>query len=236
MKKWLLEFIEYVAVCILIGELVYGDCRAGVFFLAGLPVFLKFKKKKRLQEEIFKQSIQFKDALLGLRSALEAGYSLENSVREAYREMISIYGKEQFICSGFEIILREIENGISVEDAFLKFAAKCKLEDARNFAEMIAATKRTGGDLIKVMASCAGVIAAKFETSREIRTVTAQKRLEGKIMVMVPPAMICYFRLFSPGLLTVLYEGTGGRALMTVLLAIYIGMVFLMMHITEIKV
>ena len=49
----------------------------------------------------------------------------------------------------------------------------------------------------------------------------AGKRMEGRIMSIIPLAMILYFWLTSPGFLDCLYQAAG-RGVMTVLLLLYL--------------
>lgn len=237
MKKYRITFLaEYFLICMLIGELVYSSLKAGVWFLPAFPLYVWFRGRKAKEEENYQRNLQLKDALNGLQAALEAGYSLENAFREAKKELEAIYPEGTYICREFDQILRRMANGVAVEEAFAEFAKKSRLEDAENLAETMATTKRMGGDLLQVIRSTVSVIATKLEVKREIRTITAQKRMEGNVMKLVPPGMLIYFRIFSPGFMEPLYQGMGGKLLMSLLLAAYLFMVWLMEYLTSIEI
>ncbi len=74
------------------------------------------------------------------------------------------------------------------------------------------------------------------ELKKEIQTILTAKRMECRIMKLIPPGMILYFRLFSPGYLDILYGGMLGHLLMTALLAAYLFLVWLMGRITGLEI
>ncbi len=232
-QKWKVV-LQYLLLCALAGELLYHEVLAGFLFIPLLPAYVLLRKRKKQEEEVYQKTMQLRDGLNSLQAALEAGYSLENAFREARKELSAIYPEEAYICGAFDQMLRKMGNGIAVEEAFSEIAGTSGLEDAENVAESIVMTKRLGGDLLQVIRATVGVIASKLEVKREIRTITAQKRMEGNIMLLVPPGMLVYFRVFSPDYLRPLYEG-GGRVVMTLLFAGYLVMLGLMEHFTNIE-
>lgn len=181
-------------------------------------------------------AIQFKDALISVKASLEAGYSMENAIVSAREDLACIYPEECFIRVEFERIARSIANAVPVEEAFLNFAKRSGLEDAQSFAEIYRTARKSGGDLLRVLRSAVTVITDKAELKREIQTILTAKKMECRIMKVIPPGMIVYFRLFSPGYLDILYDGAGGHILMTVLLLIYLFLVWLMEHMTGIEI
>ena len=61
------------------------------------------------------------------------------------------------------------------------------------------------------------------KTREEIETVLAGKRLEQRIMLLMPAAILLFVSLSSPDMLAVMYETWPGRGLMTVFLGVYAG-------------
>ncbi len=234
-KKWGV-ILEYLLLCGFIGELVYHEIWSGALLLPFFPLYMRVRRNAAWEEELYQRSLQFRDMLNSLQAALEAGYSLENAFREARKELSAMYSERAYICVSLDQILRRMGNGMVIEEAFREFAVDSGLEDTENVAESIELTKRLGGDLLHVIRTTTEVIAAKLEVKREIRTITAQKRMEGNVMKLMPPGMLLYFRIFSPDYLSPLYEGVEGNVLMTVLFGSYLFMVWLMEHFTNIEV
>ena len=75
--------------------------------------------------------------------------------------------------------------------------------------------------MIAITRMTAEKIGEKLEVKREIQTMVAGKKMEGKIMNMIPLGIILYFWLSSPEFLDCLYQPSG-RVVMTVLLFVYL--------------
>lgn len=226
----------YLAGCLAAGELLYQNMAVGLIFLSAFPFLRKSREKQRRQEEACEHAVQFKDALISIKASLEAGYSMENAILAAGEDLACIYPKGGFIREELERIGRSVANSVPVEEAFQMFATRSGLEDAQSFAEIYRTARKSGGNLLGVLQSSVAVITDKTELRREIRTILTAKKMECRIMKVIPPGMIVYFRIFSPGYLDILYDGAGGRILMTALLLAYLGLVWLMGHITGVEI
>ena len=62
----------------------------------------------------------------------------------------------------------------------------------------------------------------KIDVEREIQTVISAKKMELRIMTMIPLAMIVYLKICFPEFLRVLYGNVVGIVIMSVCLAIYL--------------
>ena len=83
---------------------------------------------------------------------------------------------------------------------------------------------------------CSVTIGDKIETAKEIQTLIAAKKLEGRIMDIIPCFIILYIDLSSPGFFDVLYYTLFGRVIMTACLAVYLGAILLSEKIMSIEV
>ena len=79
-------------------------------------------------------------------------------------------------------------------------------------------------------------IAGKTEVSREIATLIAGKKMEQRIMTIVPLGIILFLKLSSPSFLAPLYHNPLGVIIMTVCLAVYLVAVKLSGKIMRIEV
>ena len=96
------------------------------------------------------------------------------------------------------------------------------MEDIQSFAEVFRTARRSGGDLVAITKITSDRIGEKIEVKREINTILAGKKMEGRIMNLVPLGMILYFWLCCPGFLDCLYTGMKGRLVMTIFLIVYL--------------
>lgn len=171
--------------------------------------------------------VQFKDALQSISSGLQAGYSVENAILEAQTDMRNMYGEKGLITKELENICVGLRLNLTAEELFLELAKRSGIEDIRQFGQIFAISKRTGGDLTSVLRICGENICEKIETEEEIRTTIAAKCFEGRIMDVVPCLIILYVDMTSPGFFDCLYHNAFGVIIMTVCLAIYLGAVLL---------
>ncbi|MBR6528302.1 MAG: type II secretion system F family protein [Lachnospiraceae bacterium] len=193
-----------------------------LFVLAPLGVIVPLVMRKNLCEK--RRNIlgsQFKDAILALSSALQAGYSAENAWREAWQEMVCIYGEDGLITREFAAMVRAISVNETPEQVLEEFAERSGMDEIIRFAQVFRLAKRSSGDLVSIIDSTSRTISEKLRVREEIITVTTAKQLEQTIMSVIPAAIILYLRFAFVGFLDVLYEGIFGRMVMTVCLLIY---------------
>lgn len=183
--------------------------------------YLKFKKSKLIEERKWKLNLEFRDSIMSISAALNAGYSIENAMREAIVDLKILYGDYSLIVNEFEYMVSQIKMNQTIEDVLLEFANRSDLEDIYNFAEVFITAKRTGGDLIKIIRTTSKVIGDKIDVKREIKTLVTAKQFETKIMNMIPLGIILYMWVFSPGFLDPLYHNILGILIMTSALVIY---------------
>ena len=209
-KSFILFFLFYKSfVLSFILALIYGI------------INVKTYEKRRIEEWRWQMDLEFREVMTGISSALNAGYSVENSFKEAKMDLLLLYGNNSVMVKELDIINSKLMLNQPLENVLMEFARRCEVEDINNFAEVFQTAKRTGGNLIDIARSSADKISNKIETSREIRTMVSGKRMEGRIMALMPLAIIIYFWISSPGFLDCLYA-PAGRPIMTVLLIIYV--------------
>ncbi len=178
----------------------------------------KEREWKGRQREI---TLQFREGLQGIASSLGAGYSIENALGEARKDLILLYGEHSILGQEFLGMERQLGLNQPIEQVLYEFAEKWDTEDMRHFAQVFQTAKRTGGNLIAITQATAEKISQKIEVQREIQTMLAGKKMEGKIMSAIPLGLIVFFWVSSPGFLDCFYQSSG-RAVSTGLLLVYL--------------
>ena len=235
-QEYLAGILGGMACAVLLAYIFYRSLFAVIFLCPVVPFCVKVQKERLCKRRKDMLKIQFKDALQSVSAALQAGYSLENALREAAQDMQNMYGEDGLITRELRAITEGIRNSRTPEELFLSLAKRSGLEDIGDFAEVFSIAKRSGGDLPAVIRVCSMTIGDKIETAKEIQTLVAAKKLEGRIMDVIPCFIILYVDLSSPGFFDVLY-GTGlGRVVMTICLAVYAGAILLSEKIMSIEV
>lgn len=166
--------------------------------------------------------VQFKEAIQSMAASLHTGYSVENAVKEAQKEMLLMYSKDDMICKELSFMVQQIYIRIPAEQIFEDFAKRVRLEDVRNFANVFAAAKRSGGDMIAIIQNTVNQIGDKIDVRREIDTLLAAKRYEFKVMAIIPYVIIGYMILSFPEFMECLYGNMIGTGVMSVCLLVYL--------------
>ena len=234
------EFITYMTEGALISAFIvwifYKSPAALILSIPGAAVFLFNRRKKLAEKRRRRFNIQFKDAITAMSAALIAGYSLENSITESNREMRLLYGEESDICRELNHMTAKLKLNIPIENLFMDLAERSDLEDIKIFAQIINIAKRTGGNMVAIIKNTAETITQKVETKQEIEVLISAKKMEQRIMNIVPIFMIAYISITSPGFFDVMYETIIGRIIMTTCLALYFVSYYLSERIANIEI
>ena len=119
-------------------------------------------------------------------------------------------------------MVQQIYIRLPAEQIFEDFAKRVRLEDVRNFADVFAAAKRSGGDMIGIIKNTVEQIGDKIDVRREIDTLLAAKQYEFKVMAVIPYTIIAYMTLSFPEFMDCLYGNIIGTGVMSVCLGIYL--------------
>lgn len=214
-------FCKAMVITVVTGWLFYQ--KVWSFFIVcpfGLWI-LKSMETEKMEQKKGQFLIQFKEMTECIASALNVGYSVENALKEAQKEMKILYPEHSIISREMERMIRKVRLQIPTEMILEEFAARVELEDVRNFAAVFAAAKRTGGDMMAIIQNTVVQIGEKIDVKREIDIILASKKYEFRIMCVIPYAMIMYMQLSFPEFMSALYGNVIGIGVMTVCLGIY---------------
>lgn len=205
-----ISYLFYRSVWIsMLGSILYGG------------IYVHIRQKQRKTEEQYEANLQFREGLYSLSAALGAGYAVENALGEACSDLELLYGKDSLMAAEFHHMERQLQLNQPIEKVFQDFSQRWQTEDIQHFVQILQTAKRTGGDLIAITRLTAKRIGEKIEIQREIHTMVSGKRMEARIMNVIPLGLIGYFWISSPGFLDCMYQSTG-RIVMTVLLIVYV--------------
>lgn len=220
-KEWLKLFIQGAAIGASVGLLFYSNIIGAILLGSYGFIFVQNKKKQSIEERKWFLNLQFKDGLSSVSAALNAGYSVENAFHQAVMDLQLMYPADAIIVLEFEGMVRQIKMNMTVEDVLLDFSNRSGIEDIANFAEVFVTTKRTGGDIVKIIRRTCKTIGDKVEVKREILTMITGKKFETSIMCLIPFCIVLYLKLFSPGFLEPIYGNIFGTVFMTIMLILY---------------
>jgi tight adherence protein B len=167
-------------------------------------LLLRRKRSKRLKA--------FNDALPGaielMARALRAGHAIGTSI-----ELIADQSPQP-LAGEFAQVYQQQRVGLQFRDALLQMGARVPSRDLQFLITAILVQKETGGDLTEILDRASHVIRERIRIEGEVRTHSAQGRLTGWILGLLPVVMLVLINIVSPGYSTVLFHDPTGQKLL----------------------
>jgi len=171
---------------------------------AALPILiLRVKRNRRLAS--FNQKLP--DALDLISRALRAGHSISAAI-----EIVAEEGVEP-LRSEFAEVYKQQNFGIPHRDALLQLGRRVPSPDLQVVITAMLVQKETGGNLVEILDRTTAVLRDRMRIQGELRVHTAQGRLTGWILCLLPIVMFCLINLTNPGYANVLVSDPVGRKL-----------------------
>ncbi|MDD2620717.1 MAG: type II secretion system F family protein, partial [Syntrophomonadaceae bacterium] len=148
---------------------------------AFIPKFyLKYITDKRLQSFNF----QLGDALVVMANSLRAGFGFQQAMDTVRKELPAP------ISSEFNWALQEMTLGFSQEEALINLSKRIKSEDLDMVISGVVIQRQVGGNLAEILDNISGTIRERTKIRREVKILTAQGRLSGLIIGILPLVLI----------------------------------------------
>ena len=173
---------------------------------------------------------QLPDNLQVLAAALRAGHSFTGGLKvmcdDAAEPSRSEFGR----------VVGDDQLGVSIEDS-LNIVADRMGNDDVNYIGLIATIQRdTGGNTAEVLDRVTGTVRERAQLRRLIKTLTAQGRLGGWIVTLLPVGLVAFLTFVQPDYLEPMLESPTGRlALGLGVMCLLLG-AFVIRRIVDIKV
>ena len=167
-------------------------------------VLLRFKRSRRLKA--FNMALP--DAIDLMARSLRAGHAMGSAI-----EFVAEHSPQPL---GFEFVqvYQQQRLGLQFRDALLKMGTRIPSKDLQFMITAILVQKETGGDLTEILDRASHVIRERVRIEGEVRTRTAQGRLTGSILGLLPLIMLALINLANPGYSNILFQDPVGRQLL----------------------
>lgn len=206
---------------------------AGLLILRCQPLYRRYLAQKRLQA----LNLQFRDLLSSLSASITAGRQMEDALVEAGDNLALIYDEDAPIMAELQYMRRNIQENHESDRVLLDdFARRTGSEDIRNFVQVYLTCRSTGGDLERIITHSSEIITEKMNINEQIRTITAQKKFEGRMISLMPAVMLLALNLLAPAYVSILYTGVLGRLIMTICLGGTVAGIWLMEKMSDVAV
>jgi len=195
--------------------------------LGGAPAMYIYLK---VRHRIKRFNGQLPDALDLLSSSVKGGQSLNAAVQNVADEMPDPVGDE------FKILADELTFGVPFDTALRHLMSRISSPDVRFLATALMIQKETGGNLSEVLDGLQKTIRERFRILGQVKTLTAQGKLSGLIVAMLPLALCAFLYFANPDYMRKLFEPGLGRWLVVIALSLQMVGCLLIAKIVKIQV
>ncbi|MGA9565991.1 MAG: type II secretion system F family protein [Candidatus Korobacteraceae bacterium] len=167
-----------------------------------VPVFaLRAKRASRLKK--FDKALP--DAVDLMGRSLRAGHSISAAIEIVAQEAVEPLRAE------FREVYRQQSFGLPSRDAMLQLARRVPSDDLRFLVTAILVQKETGGNLVQILDRTSFVLRERLRIRGEVGIYTAQGRLTGLILCLLPVVMFVLISMANPEYTSVLLHDPTGR-------------------------
>lgn len=231
-----IPFLQGLGLSALIAFLFYKSVYGILIGIVVVPFWVRLSIKEQENKRHANLLLEFKEYMMLIVASLQTGYSLERAIKQSEVELKKLYSNDSVLLPLVHIMNQKLAMNVQLEKAFLEFAQAINLEEAQSLAEIISFAKRSGGDYGKNIKETALKIEGNLAVRQEIETITTEKRLELKVMCVMPLGILAYITITSSSFIAPLYGNILGVSLMTVCLFVYGILIVLGRRIIEINV
>src|SRR4029079_17015710 len=174
---------------------------------SSLPtLYVRWRRNRRLNqfEEVLPESID----LIG--RALRAGHPLSSGFQMAADD------GAQPVASELRRVFEEQRFGLPLQDSLLGMADRISLVDVRILVTAILIQREVGGNLAEILDNLSKVVRARFTIRRQIKVYTAQGRMTGYLLPLLPFFLFTILYWVNPEYMSVLFRDPIGKMLTAV--------------------
>lgn len=162
--------------------------------------FVAILKEKRRQ----KFNFQLVDALGSMSNALRAGFS----INQAFETVVQNGDKP--ISQEFGVMLQQMRVGMNFYDALQSLDKRVGSDDLTLVVTAIDIARRTGGNLTEIFDKISLTIRERMRIERRVQTLTAQGRLQGIIVAIMPGILGAAMTMLKPDLMIPFFKSVNG--------------------------
>lgn len=173
----------------------------GVVGVLVVEVWVRSRARRRL--ELFNKQLPV--ALQVMATSLRSGFGVMEAVQTVSREM------DDPLAGEFGLIIDQSRVGGSFEAGVAAMVARVKSNDLRIVARALEIHRKVGGDLAAILDSVASTMREREELRGHITALTAQQRLGGMIVGLLPAWVVGFFLVVNPEFISPLWQEPLGR-------------------------
>jgi tight adherence protein B len=170
-----------------------------------LAGFLPILAIMRIRTKRFRRfEAQFPDAIDLLSRAIRAGHAFNTGIKMIADEMPDPVGQE------FQRVFEEQNYGLPMKTALMNLLERVSLLDLKLFVVAVLIQRQSGGNLAELLAKIAHTIRERFRIWRQLKVHTAQAKLTGIILMLLPPVMFGITLFLNYEYMKIIFEDPKG--------------------------
>ena len=176
-----------------------------------LAVFLDNRRRERF-------NLQLPEALATMSNALRAGFSISQAFDSVVEQ------GEQPMSEEFAILQQQLKIGMSLEEALESMNRRVGSDDLTLVTTAILISRKTGGNVTEIFDRISETIRGRMRIERKVKTLTAQGRMQGVIVSVMPLFLGLVMTLVKPGtMIPYLTSAAGLLSVLSVCVLIFVG-------------
>ena len=169
-----------------------------------IPYKILVRRRKRRLKKFEKQ---LPDALDLLARGLRAGHAFPTGLQQVAKEMADPLGTEFFKT------FTEFNHGLDLNTALLNLCHRIDLRDLSFFTTAVLIQRETGGNLTEILEKISILIRERFKLRNQVKALTAEGRLSGLILLLLPPVLAGILMVVNPAYESQLFRHPTGRVM-----------------------
>ncbi len=194
-------FVGVSALVTLTSGMVIIGLSFGALAVLGIELWVRSRARRRL--ELFNKQLPV--ALQVMATSLRSGFGVMEAVQTVSREM------DDPLAGEFGLIIDQARVGGSFEAGMAAMVSRINSNDLRIVARALEIHRKVGGDLAAILDSVAATMREREELRGHIQALTAQQRLGGLIVGLLPAWVVGFFLVVNPEFISPLWEDSLGR-------------------------
>lgn len=195
-----------LVVTVLVGWLLYTTTKSPIAPV--LAIFVPFAAKLLIDLRADKQRRNFMeqlpDNLQVISSAMRAGQNFVGAMRSVVEDAPEPTKRE------FRRAVLDEAIGVPLPEALGQITARMKSEDFQHVTVIATLQRQTGGNTAEVLDLLAETVRERIEIRRLVRGLTAQGRLSGGVLSLMPVGLLIMISIINPTYVHPLFHQTAG--------------------------
>jgi tight adherence protein B len=173
--------------------------------LAGCSLVLVWLLPRKLyrwmkQRRVDQLQQQLPDGLMMVAGGMRAGLGFAPALESLTRDVDPPLSQE------FALVLREQRMGVKLEEALLHFNERVPVQDVTLFVSAVSISREVGGNLAESLSLLAETLRRRLIMEGKVKSLTAQGRLQGIVMAMMPVGIIAFLSFAYPETMGAMYH------------------------------